>query len=471
MTIDVSSKQILSIVRNYDEDTKELPEARDTFVKYTFVPGFGFYDIGLLNILGNTTAAVTAVWRELLDLGMFANFPGFLISDVGTRQDTNILRVPPGGGAKVKTNGLPINQAVMPLPYNMQAAPSMMALVENMVQTGQRVGGTAEMPTGEGRADAPVGTTLALIEGATKITNSVHKRMHASQATELQLLANVFREHPESFWQKNRKPARKWDEETFLQALNDCNLVPQADPNTASQIQRLMKLAAVKALQAASPSLYDPIAIDKMCIRALGFSNPEEFMAPISAMGEKPPELTKMEQEGAAKEQDAKSKAILAQAKSDEVKAKIDIEKSRLEMDMGKGEGGMQPLDVVKVKTALMDAHTKAKQVDVDQADLALRSKNEVAERQSAEHLATMNLAKEILIHNSTQAHENAHKAVDVAQQQNESAMSAQTEAQRMAFEGEHKVADRETKSGLESEKLKAMSKAKTTQPKNGNKK
>ena len=105
VTIDVSSREILSIVRNYDEPTEEcaspLPEARKTFVKYTFVPGLGFYDIGLLHILGNTTNAITAAWREMLDAGMFANFPGFLIADSGLRQNTNIFRVPPGGGAQI----------------------------------------------------------------------------------------------------------------------------------------------------------------------------------------------------------------------------------------------------------------------------------------------------------------------------------------------------------------------------------
>jgi len=122
VTIDTSSKKILSIVRNYDEDDAELPEARCPFVKYTFVPGFGFYDLGLLHILGNTTNAVTAAWRELLDAGMYANFPGFLFADAGARQNTNIFRVPPGGGALIKTNGMPIQQAIMPLPYKTQAA-------------------------------------------------------------------------------------------------------------------------------------------------------------------------------------------------------------------------------------------------------------------------------------------------------------------------------------------------------------
>ena len=171
VTIDVSSKNILSITRNYDKDQSELPEAKETFVKYTFIPGFGFYDIGLLHILGNTTNAITAAWRELLDAGMYANFPGFLMSDVGARQNTNIFRVPPGGGALVKTGGLPINQAIMPLPYK-DPSPALMSLVENIAQTGQRLGGVSEMQTGEGRPDAPVGTTLAMIEQAAKILNS-----------------------------------------------------------------------------------------------------------------------------------------------------------------------------------------------------------------------------------------------------------------------------------------------------------
>ena len=142
----------------------------------------------LFRSLGNTTNAVTAAWREMLDAGMYANFPGFLMSDVGARQNTNIFRVPPGGGALVKTGGLPINQAIMPLPYKEPGA-AMFNLVTNIVETGQRVGGTAELAVGEGRQDAPVGTTLALIDQATKILNSVHKRLHASQADEFQLLS------------------------------------------------------------------------------------------------------------------------------------------------------------------------------------------------------------------------------------------------------------------------------------------
>src|SRR6185312_9633984 len=148
VTIDVSSRQILSLVRNYDEDTKDLPEARIPFTKYSYVPGFGFYDIGLLHILGNTTNALTATWRELLDAGMYACFPGALIDKGASGQNSNILRIPPGGTAQINGMGRPLSEIVMPLPYK-EPSPSLMALAQEMAQTGMRLGGTAEQMVGE----------------------------------------------------------------------------------------------------------------------------------------------------------------------------------------------------------------------------------------------------------------------------------------------------------------------------------
>jgi hypothetical protein len=314
VTIDVSSREVLSITRNYNQpEPGMLPEARTTFVKYTFVPGLGFYDIGLLHILGNTTNAITAAWRELLDAGMYANFPGFLISDVGARQNTNVFRVPPGGGAQVKTGGQKISDAIMPLPYK-EPSQALMGLVENMSQTGMRVGGTSELQVGEGRADAPVGTTLAMIEQATKILNAVHKRMHSAQAEEFQLLVECFREHPESFWERNRTPTVSWNEQLFLQALNDVELVPQADPNTSSHSQRVMKIMALKQLQAGNPSLYDAVAIDKAALRAIGWSNPEQFMLPDSQRNQPGPELMKGVEEIKIAHQKADADTMRAQA-------------------------------------------------------------------------------------------------------------------------------------------------------------
>jgi hypothetical protein len=342
VTIDVSSKKILSIVRNYDEDEVGLPVARQNFVKYTFVPGMGFYDIGLLHILGNTTNAITAAWRELLDAGMYNNFPGFLMADTGARQNTNIFRIPPGGGATVKTNGMPISQAIMPLPYK-EPSGALMTLVDNMAQTGMRIGGTSEQQVGEGKTDMPVGTTLAMIEQAGKVLNSVHKRLHAAQCAEFVLLTREFKEHPESFWQKNRRPAYPWDEQKFLEALEDCDLVPQADPNTSSQAQRLMKIMALKQLQAASPNLYNPIAVDTAALQAIGWSNPEQFMVSPDEANKPSPEAeagtNKME--NLTKSTDAR--VLDAQTRAKESDAKIALDQQKAGLEAAKAQAAAQP--------------------------------------------------------------------------------------------------------------------------------
>ena len=407
VTIDASTHEILSIVRNYDEDTKDLPEARQNFVKYTFVPGMGFYDIGLLHILGNTTNAVTAAWRELLDAGMYANFPGFLYSDAGARQNTNIFRVPPGGGALVKTGGLPINQAVMPLPYK-EPSQALMALVDNMAQTGMRIGGTAEQAVGEGKQDAPVGTTIALIDQATKVLNAVHKRMHSAQSEEFALLVKCFRENPEAFWQQNKRPARKWDQQTFTRALDQADLVPQADPNTASQTQRLMKVMALKQIQSANPALYDPIAVDRMALQAVGWSNPEQFMVPPEALGpQQSPEAQAKMAELQIKKQDSDTKAMVGKAKValDFAKAHQDSQQGGLVAPAEKSdhEKKVDAIDLI-IKEKLADA--KVQDTKIKAAQLAATMKKDEAdnameqeEMRAKENIQMIDLAQNIAVH------------------------------------------------------------------------
>ena len=415
VTIDASSHEILSIVRNYDEDTRELPEPRQSFVKYTFVPGMGFYDIGLLHILGNTTNALTAAWREMLDAGMYANFPGFLYSDAGARQNTNIFRIPPGGGALIKTGGAPIQDAVMPLPYK-DVGPGLMQLTDNMAQTGMRVGGTAEQAVGEGKQDAPVGTTIALIDQATKVLSSVHKRMHNAQSEEFELLVKCFRENPESFWQKNKRPARKWDEETFIRAINQVDLVPQADPNTASQTQRLMKVMALKQLQQANPAMYDPIAVDRMALQGIGWSNPEQFMVPPESMGQQQnPEVQAKMADLQIKKQDSDTKLMLAKAKValDGAQLHMDNNKASLEAHKTFTQGGVvAPSDHEKqkdgidliIKEKLADA--KMAEVKIKAAELAQKAQNDkvtAALKQedmlAKERIQMIDLAQNIAVH------------------------------------------------------------------------
>jgi len=415
VTIDVSSKQILSLVRNYDEDTADLPEARKNFVKYTFVPGFGFYDIGLLHILGNTTNAVTAAWRELLDAGMYANFPGFLYAKTSGRQNSNIFRVPPGGGAQIDTSGMPIQQAIMPLPYKEPSA-ALAGLVENISQYGQRLGGTSETMVGEGRQDAPVGTTIALLEQAVKVLNSVHKRMHSSQADEFQLLAQCFRENPDSFWQRNRKPNMPWDEQQFLSALDDFDIVPQADPNTSSNSQRLLKSSALLQMAMNDPSGFNMPAVRREALSTIGWENPDQFLN----LQNGPPPPTPADQaqqtvaqasmitaqakmaetqhkiqggdnqsnpaEAQAKQTDAQAKMLTAQAKMTEAQHKVNG-----------GESAANQPNPQEMQLKMMSEQNKASETQQKSVDSQIDALNRQRDRESRERLAAVKLAEEVM--------------------------------------------------------------------------
>jgi hypothetical protein len=403
VTIDVSSRQVLAIVRNYDEDTKDLPEPRSTFVKYTFVPGLGFWDIGLLHILGNTTNAVTAAWREMLDNGMYANFPGFLISKQASRQNTSIMRVPPGGSAQIDTMGQDIRQMAMPLPYNTAQMPPLMALVQDMQTQGQRVGGTSELQVGEGKQDAPVGTTLALIDQATKVLNSVHKRMHAAQAEEFRLLVGCFREHPEAIVERRCASNYQWTEQTFLQALKDCDLVPQADPNTASRTERLAKLLALKQLQMGAPQLYDPVAVDTVVLQGLGFSDPTQFFVQPGTQQPTPDEQGTQAQikaglqEADAKTTEANAKAEIAKAKTAEIEAKVQQGAFKpKESPQGLGGAKVDPFAGVDAKAKLLDAQTRHQDLGIEAARIHADNQNQALDRKQEHDSDVMHLVAEV---------------------------------------------------------------------------
>ena len=410
VTIDVSDRVALSVVRRYSEptDDNELPTARKRFVKFPFVPGFGFYDIGLLHILGNSTNAITAAWREMLDSGMYANFPGFLMQDIGGRQNTNIFRVPPGGAAPIKTNGVPIRDAVMGLPYSTQGMPALMSLVDNMAETGRRIGGTAEVQVGEGRADVPVGTVMAMIDQAIKVMNAVHKRMHAAQAEEFQLLKQCFKENPETFYQRGCKSKTPWDRQRFLAALQNCNLVPQADPNTSSTGQRLMKVMALKQLQGASPTLYDPIKVDTAALGAIGWPNPEEFFVPPAARAAPPPQIVQAQAEMANKKTEADAKTAEAQARAVEAQAKAKEADAKVAgighfapkaPDAGTAQGPEpdSALDIATAQSKLLDAHTRAREVSVREHEAATEDHNRDLDRSAKEREAAIALAGDVI--------------------------------------------------------------------------
>lgn len=314
ITVNKDDRQVLEIRRNWEEDDKEF-HAKSYFVKYPFVRAFGFYDIGLVNILGNATQALTAAWRIALDSGMFANFPGFIYSKAASRQVTNEFRIPPGGGLPIDTGGLPLNQAVMPLPYK-DVSSGMMAMIEHVEEVGQRLGGTADIQIGEGRQDAPVGTTIALIEQATKIVDAVHKRIHAAQAEEFQLLKERFQEDPEAFWRHNKSPSRQWDAEKFLAALSQYDLIPVADPNSSSHMQRIMKAQALYQLAQANPTKFDQDAVYKRIFKMIGIDDGASLLVPSPPSGAQPPPDLKLAGQVQDNQVKLQTTAMANQAKS-----------------------------------------------------------------------------------------------------------------------------------------------------------
>ena len=247
VTMDKESREIKAIRRDWKEEDDDCQRKR-MYVKYPYIPGPGFYGTGLLNILGNASSALTAAWRLMLDAAMFATFPSFLIAKLGGRQNTSDFRVGAGTGVPIETNNQPLANIVMPMPYK-DVGPGMLSLIDKVQAQTQSLSAAGDIPTAEGVANVPVGTMLAQIEQATKVESAAHKGMHQAQAEEIELIVDLFRENPEDFWKSNKVcPKDYWTIQKFEQALANCNLEPASDPNTPSHIHRVAKGVALSQL-------------------------------------------------------------------------------------------------------------------------------------------------------------------------------------------------------------------------------
>lgn len=349
VTIDTDSRQVLDIRRDWDEKSEQCLRKR-TWVKYPYVEALTFYCIGLMHIVGNLTNALTAAGREGLDAGMMANFPGLLIAKWAARAqagNTNI-RINAGEVGIVDTGDRPISEGVMGVPYKDVTA-GLLGLIDKLSEKGQRLAGTADLQVGEGRQDAPVGTTIALIEQATKLESNVHKGLHTAQAEEFEILERLFREDPESFWRHNTDCTMQWDEATFLAALDNCSLVPKADPNTPSHIHRLLKAMGLKQLQSQNPGLYDPRAVEKRILTGMGWDDVDDLFAKPPPPGAPPPPPD--------------PNAIVAQAKA-------------------------------------KDADTRARATDIKATQVAQEGQQHAAELAAEASIEDKRIAKELIIHN-----------------------------------------------------------------------
>lgn len=314
VTLEKESRQVLDVRRNWDEDDDQCL-AKHFFVQFPFIRGLGFYGLGYIHLLGNTTNALTAAWRETLDSGMYANFPGFLYAKGAGRQLSNQFRIPPGGGVGLDVGAQQnIRDAIMPLPYKDVGA-GFSTFIAHVEEVGRRLASTANINVGEGKQDAPVGTTLALIEQASKVMDSAHKRLHAAQAEEFKLLKERFKEDPESFWRHNKRPTVQWKKDQFIEALNKCELVPVADPNNPTSVHRIAKAMAIKELQKSSPDLYDPTGVDMRVMRIIDV-DPVGLFRPVAAPKPPDPRMVAIQAKAKAQSQQSQIQLLETQIKA-----------------------------------------------------------------------------------------------------------------------------------------------------------
>lgn len=374
VTIDKDSREMLELRRNWEEDDDTF-QPRSVFVKFGFIPALGFYDIGLLHLLGNGDRALTAAWREALDTGMFNNFPGFMYNEGVVRNWTNQNRIPPGGGLGIKgvPGNVPLRNVLEPLPYKDVSA-GLVGITQHIEQRMDRVASTGELPVGEGSQNAPVGTTLALLDQAQKVLAAVHIGLHASQAEEFYLLKQRYKQNPEAFWRWNKK-GYQWEESLFLQALEDCEIVPAADPNTASHTLRLIRAQAVKLVAQMSPQTYDMRKVDEWIFKMLGVADPDQFFAPPPDPGAPAPGVPV-----------DPNKQAQVQQKADQVQTENQAKIAALQLK-GQQQDQENAAKLAEMQTA-QAADERDRQLDAQQS--VVESADREADRASRERVAAM---------------------------------------------------------------------------------
>lgn len=372
VTIDKDNEEILSIRRDWDEQDEDCSRQR-MYVRYPYIPGPGFYGTGMLNLLGNASSAMTAAWREALDAGMFANFPGGLIAKIGTRQTNTDFQMGPGEWKGVETGGLPINQVVGNLPYR-DVTPGLLGLIDKITEQAKALGQGAEIPAAEGIANVPVGTMLAQIEQATKVMAAAHKGMHTAQSEEIGMLVDLFRRHPEDLLAAAGDALPDWDAQRLLAALNNVKLVPVSDPNVPSHIHRVAKaLGLVQLLQIAD---FKPLISAKEALLRILAAMRED---PIGLVQDAPPQAGAPPLADQAKMIDATSKAKKIdsdiagkQNENDLKKQELQTDLATRQMDLKKEEvihaadAEKSQLDAQKVKADVLGQQHKTAQAEID---------------------------------------------------------------------------------------------------------
>jgi len=276
ITVDKNTRQVLGVWRNWKQGDK-LYKKRNMYVHYGLVPATGlrFHHWGFLQILGNHTKVQRAIWRLLVDAGMFSVFPGG-VKLRGGRTATNEIQPGPGEWIDIDAPAgtADIRNILMALPYK-EISAVYVQFAQMIDSAAKELAGTVTIETGEGRTNIPVGTMMSMIEQQTQIMAGVHKRTHRAQREELFKLRELFAENPEDLWRLARDPARRWQVgEEFM----DLNLVPASDPNIPSQVHRIQLAVALATLAQMAPTMFDQREVLTRLMRTIRIPNPQALL-------------------------------------------------------------------------------------------------------------------------------------------------------------------------------------------------
>ena len=274
VTVEQQSGQVLSIRRNWSEgDDKYVKKMH--FTHYRYVPGFGFYGLGLIHFLGNLTMSATAAMRSLLDAGQFANLPGGFKAK-GVRMVGDNDPIAPGEFKEVEATGMDLSKSIIPLPFK-EPSQTLFNMLSFVTGAGQKFADSTEQVIADSGGYGPVGTTMALLEASSKFFSAIHKRLHKAQGDEFKVLARIDHEYLPNEYPYDLPGV---SEKVFKSDFDGrVDIIPVSDPNIPSNAQRMMLVQMVQQIAAQSePGMFDMEAINRMLLTTANVPDVEKLM-------------------------------------------------------------------------------------------------------------------------------------------------------------------------------------------------
>jgi hypothetical protein len=273
VTVERGTQTVLAIRRNWEESDKKKLK-RQHFVQYTYIPGFGAYGLGYIHLIGGYARAGTSIIRQLVDAGTLSNLPGGLKSR-GLRIKGDDTPIAPGEFRDVDIPSGSVRDNIMPLPYK-EPSQVLAALLERITEEGRRLAAIADLKVSDMSAQAPVGTTLAILERQLKTMSAVQARVHASLRMEFKLLKGIIRD----FLPADYSYTPEGGDRSVKQSDYDLvEVIPVSDPNAATMAQRIMQYQAALQLAQGAPQIYDLPQLHRQMLEVLGIKNAERLVA------------------------------------------------------------------------------------------------------------------------------------------------------------------------------------------------